>query len=245
MLYNATMMPLPSFGNTADNKCALLKTERIFTVLHHTSARGKACPGGQAFAECQKTVIASQSADWCGNPFSIKAPDLSKIGQKSQCLGIRIPTVATLPRNDIGFFDRLEKPAPEGRLLNVSERLHAGVCSEACVDGQDNTGNSGSKLVVGQEQHAAQQFSGIDKAAHGGTVQNLGGTGSGSAILVEQQSAVLVGNQEAGSDGIAADAGAGKVSSQPLGEVGDGSLGAGVGGDLGQEIGRASCRERV
>ena len=45
--------------------------------------------------ECQKTVIASQSADWRGNPFSIKAPDLPKNGQKSQCLGIRIPTVAT------------------------------------------------------------------------------------------------------------------------------------------------------
>ena len=44
---------------------------------------------------CQKTVIASQSADWCGNPFSLKVLGLSEIRQKSQCLGIRIPTVAT------------------------------------------------------------------------------------------------------------------------------------------------------
>ena len=45
--------------------------------------------------------------------------------------------------------------------------LHAGVSSEAAVDGQDNAGDSGSEVVVGQEQHAAQQLVGINKAAHG------------------------------------------------------------------------------
>ena len=113
-------------------------------------------------------------------------------------------------------------------------KLHAGVSSEAAVDGQDNAGDSGSELVVGQEQHAAQQLVGVNETAGGSTGQDLGGTGGGGAVLVEQQSAVLVGHDEAGSDGVAADAGAGEVGSQPLGEVGDGSLGAGVSGDLGQ-----------
>ena len=98
----------------------------------------------------------------------------------------------------------------------VVGKLHAGISSETAVDGQDNAGDCGSKLIVGQEQHAAQQLVGVNETTHGSAVQDLAGTSGGSAILVEQQSAVLVGDDEAGSDGVAADAGAGEVMQAKL-----------------------------
>ena len=42
-------------------------------------------------------------------------------------------------------------------------KLHAGVSGEATVDGQDHTGNGGSGLVIGEEEHAPQQFPGLSK----------------------------------------------------------------------------------
>ena len=51
----------------------------------------------------------------------------------------------------------------------LSGKLHAGVSSEATIDGQDHAGNSGGELVVGQEQQTAQQLSGIHETAHGST----------------------------------------------------------------------------
>ena len=120
--------------------------------------------------------------------------------------------------------------------------LYTGIGGKAAVDGQHHAGDGGGSLVVGQEEQTAQQLLGIHEAAHGGALQDLLGTGSGGAVGVEQQRAVLVGHQEAGSDGVAADAGAGEVGSQPLGEVGDTGLGSGVSGDLGQ---RNVCMEEM
>lgn len=54
------------------------------------------------------------------------------------------------------------------------------------------------------------------QAAHGSTLQNLLGAGSGAAVGVKEQRPVLIGNQEAGSDGIGADAAAREMGGQPL-----------------------------
>ena len=101
----------------------------------------------------------------------------------------------------------IKKDLPEGRSFSILAS-NAGVGSEAAVDGQDDTGNSGGHLVICEEEHTAQKFSGVNKAAHGGTRQDLAGTGLGGTILIEQQCPVLVGYDKTGSDGITADAGA-------------------------------------
>ena len=65
----------------------------------------------------EKHVIASQRARWRGNPFS-KMFCLYRVLRKNSCiLRGRIPTVASLPRNDIDFFDTLKPPAQAGGLL--------------------------------------------------------------------------------------------------------------------------------
>ena len=51
-------------------------------------------------------VIASQCAHWRGNPFS-KMSCFYLVLRKTGFLRERIPTVASLPRNDIYFFDTL------------------------------------------------------------------------------------------------------------------------------------------
>ena len=111
---------------------------------------------------------------------------------------------------------------------------HTGVGGETAVDGQDNAGDKAGCFVIDEEQQAAFQLAVFAEAAHGGSGKDLAGTGRGRAILLEEQASVLIGNEEAGGNGIDADADAGEMDSQPLGEVGDGSLGAGIGGDLGQ-----------
>ena len=125
-------------------------------------------------------------------------------------------------------------PDTTGIFKGLTDLLHAGVGRKAAVDGQHDAGDGGGSLVIGEEEQAAKQLLGVDEAAHGGAVEDLGGAGGGGAIGVEEQRAVLVGHQEAGGDGVAADAGAREVGRQPLGEVADGSLRAGVGGDLRQ-----------
>ena len=102
--------------------------------------------------------------------------------------------------------------------------LHAGIGSEACVHRQHNTGDSAGGLVVAQEQRSAQQLVSIHKTAGRCAIQDLGRASGRSAVLIEQQSLILSGYQEAGGNGIAADAGTGKVGSQPLSEVGDTGL---------------------
>ena len=60
------------------------------------------------FQTVEKHVIASQRARWRGNPFS-KIFCLYRVLRKNSCiLRGRIPTVASLPRNDIDFFDTLK-----------------------------------------------------------------------------------------------------------------------------------------
>ena len=51
-------------------------------------------------------VIANQCAHWCGNPYSASAGNRHRL---ALLFGIRIPTVASLPRNDTDFFDKLKQ----------------------------------------------------------------------------------------------------------------------------------------
>ena len=119
-------------------------------------------------------------------------------------------------------------------LIGNSVESDAGVSSEAAVNRQNDAGDCGSSRVIRQEEHAAEQLLGIHEAAHRGAGENLRAARGRGAVRVEEQSAVLVGNQETRSNRVAADAGARKVGRQPLGEVADGSLRAGVRRNLGQ-----------
>ena len=127
----------------------------------------------------------------------------------------------------------------EGGVLS-NGKSNAGVGGEAGINGQYHAGNGGSSPVIAQEQHRAQKLFGLNKPTGGSSVQDLGTPGGEGAVGVKQQISVLVGNQEAGSNGVAPDAGSGKMGGQPLGKVGDGRLRARIRRDLGQ---RASATQ--
>ena len=113
----------------------------------------------------------------------------------------------------------------------------AGVGQEPAVDRDDNAGDEGG--VVGDEvAHGAAEVAGLAELAHGRLGDDLvSAGGEGLAVLLQHEEAVLVGDEEAGGDGVDADAHGREVGGEPAGEVLDGGLGGGVGGDLGEGLG--------
>lgn len=89
-------------------------------------------------------------------------------------------------------------------------------------------------LVVDEIEQGSDELLGLAEAAHGGGAKDLLGPGGGLALRIEEQGAVLIGDEEAGSQGVDANARLGKVHRQPLGQVGHRRLGAGIGRNLGQ-----------
>ena len=73
-----------------------------------------------------------------------------------------------------------------------------------------------------------------DIGLRNGARQNLAGPGGGGDVRLEQQVPVLVGHQKAWGNGVAADAGSGKVGGQPLGKVAHCRFGTRVSGDFRQ-----------
>ncbi len=118
---------------------------------------------------------------------------------------------------------------------SVFTGLHAGIGREAAVDGNRHAGDEACGIVVEQEQHrAAELLFAVAEAAHGRSGQDLARAGRGRAVRVEEQRRVLLGGEEAGGDGVDANADLAEMHRQPLGKVGDGGFRAGIGGDLGQ-----------
>ena len=72
--------------------------------------------------------------------------------------------------------------------------LHTGVGREAAVDGQHHTGDEAGCFVIQQEEQTALQLTVFTEATHGGSGKDLAGTGRGCAILLEEETSVLIGN---------------------------------------------------
>ena len=90
------------------------------------------------------------------------------------------------------------------------------------------------------------QFVGLKETAEGSVADDLVGTVGQAAVGVGEQSPVLVGEQEAGSDGIDAQALAeldGKFSCEPLCPAGHAGLGDAVSGDAGEGTERGHAAE--
>jgi len=119
--------------------------------------------------------------------------------------------------------------------------LYAGVSGKAAVNGQYHTGDEACLRGIKKELQSTVEFLGLTEAFHRGSIQDLVCTGRGRAVFVEEQSAVLIGYEETGSDRIHADSCGRKVNRQPLGKVGNCRFCTAVCGDLGE---RTECIHR-
>ena len=97
--------------------------------------------------------------------------------------------------------------------------LNAAVGTEAAVNGNYYTGNEFGP-VRQQIQQGSREFLRCPVTLHGRAVHDFLSARRGcSCFFIYQQKAVLVGEQKAGSNGVDANAGVGKVHGQPLGKL--------------------------
>ncbi len=123
----------------------------------------------------------------------------------------------------------------ERRSAEWRTMLHAREAGEAAVYGEDGAGDEGGG--VGEEEvECAVELGGGAEAAEGRLVEHGLPAGGGGAVGVEEQAAVLIGDEEAGSDGVHAQAVAifgRELDREPAGEVVHGGFGVGVADDAG------------
>ena len=94
--------------------------------------------------------------------------------------------------------------------------------------------DKGRRLVVEKEEKSSLQLRRFAEATHGSSGEDLARSCCGGAVIVPKQFCVLLGGEEAGGNGVDADADAREVHGKPLGEVRNCRLGARICGDLGQ-----------
>ena len=126
-----------------------------------------------------------------------------------------------------GFFFQKSQFSP-------NRRLNAGVCGETAVNGNDNAVYKAGCIVIAEPEQGTGEIVGRTEAAHGSMSEDLFGTGRVGAVSIEKECFVLLGDEEAGSDCVNANANLGEVNGEPLSEVGNSSLGTGVCGNLRQ-----------
>lgn len=73
------------------------------------------------------------------------------------------------------------------RYRGCSKKLNSRICRKSGINGQYHASNGGGGLVVAQEEHTTQQLLAVHEAPHGSAIQNFGGSGGGSPVVVEQQ----------------------------------------------------------
>src|SRR6185436_12573960 len=103
--------------------------------------------------------------------------------------------------------------------------------AESAVHGDDGAGDEGSGVARQPENRPSQLF-GAPEPTHGSLTDDVLGAVGVAAVGVYQDGAVLGGEEEAGGDGVDADAVAvlpGHFDGEPAGEVVDARLGDGVG----------------
>ena len=110
------------------------------------------------------------------------------------------------------------RPAGKG-LAGRWDESDAGIRREAAVNGKDNAGNEGCGVVIEQEQNRADQLLRLAEAPHWGRGKDFAGARRGRAVRVPQKRGVLLRREEAGRDGVDADAHFGEVYGQPLCKV--------------------------
>ena len=113
-------------------------------------------------------------------------------------------------------------------------RLYAGIGAETAVDRDNDSGDKSGRVIVEQVQQGAAQLLGFAEAVHRRLGKNFGRAGRGVALWVKQQRLILLGDEEAGCDGVDPNASTRKMHRKPLGEVADRRLGRAVCRNLGQ-----------
>ena len=109
--------------------------------------------------------------------------------------------------------------------------LHSRISGEAAVDGENNAGYEAGLALVAEEQQSTRQILGHAEATQGSVGDYLVRARGERAVLVEEQSLVLVRREEAGSYRIDSDADIGKMNRHELGEVRNSRLRRRVCGD--------------
>lgn len=88
--------------------------------------------------------------------------------------------------------------------------LHSRISGEAAVDRENNAGYEAGLALVAEEQQSARQILGHAEATQGGVSNYLVRARGERAVLVEEQSLVLIRREEAGSYRVDSDADIGK-----------------------------------
>ena len=109
--------------------------------------------------------------------------------------------------------------------------LHSRISGEAAVDGENNAGYEAGLALVAEEQQSTRQILGYAEATQGSVGDYLVRARGKRAVLVEEQSLVLVRREEAGSYRVDSDADIGKMNRHELGEVRDSRLRRRICGD--------------
>src|ERR1035438_7277626 len=113
-----------------------------------------------------------------------------------------------------------------------TRRSDAAKGAKAAIDSDDLAGNEARAFIAQQpEQRAEQIFRLAEAPLRGVRVDRVAARSQGTVGLGEQ-AAVLVGEEEAGGDGVDAPAGLREMHGQPLGEIAYARLGGAVGRDL-------------
>lgn len=110
--------------------------------------------------------------------------------------------------------------------------LHAAESAVAPVDRDDDARDEGGDVAEQVEHRPDEILRRTELVGRGVREDLLPARFERAGRLVGQQEAVLVGQEEAGGDGVAADAQLCHVHGVPLGEIVDGALGSRIGRDL-------------
>ena len=116
---------------------------------------------------------------------------------------------------------------------------HPAVRREPAVHGYDRARHEPARRVVREPEQTPHEVAYLPELLHGSGGEDLARARRRSAVRVEQQSPVLIGDEKSGRDGVAAYSAGREMHREPLGEIGYARFCCAVRRDLGQR------RERV